>query len=177
MFTENVIEIDLYTNLRKQRFIVPTKYTDLEELYIYIPPPVGFSVALPLRFTNQRIGQRAWFLCRYCDRRVQRLYVHPFHRNDKHFPIACRRCHQLKYDSQYKKDILSKRWRLIQKMEKYRSQKRRLGYGSYPTQFGMRYRKYYQEYEALEPALIAEQRAQTARFNNQLAKIKAGLFA
>jgi hypothetical protein len=69
-----------------------------------------------------------------CQRRTSKLYVYG-HR------IACRKCLDLKYPSQHRKDPSSK-WDMDQhKIQRYEKQKRRLWYGDHPTQFGYRHRK------------------------------------
>lgn len=146
MFTDQVIEIDLYTNLRKQRFVTPDEsYATMEELWLHIPHPIGRSTSLPLRSTRQRYGLRMSFLCQYCKRRVQKLYVHPRHYNGTNYPIACRKCHQLSYASQYQKDDFSKLQLSQYKLARLEQQKRRYWYCDRPTQFGRRYQKLREE--------------------------------
>lgn len=138
MFTEQVIEIDLYTRLRQERSFV--RYGELEELLVLIPH-IGKSIVLPLTNTRQRYGRRMSFICRHCNHRVQKLYVQVWQFNTGRWAVACRRCHQLKYTSQYRKDQISKREASEYKLKRLESQKRRYWYGDEHTQFGVRYQK------------------------------------
>lgn len=144
MFLDQVVEVDLYTYLRKQRFTSPDEsYATMEDLWLYIPPPVGRSLFLPLKM--QQGNGRMSFVCAYCKRLVQKLYVHPGHYNGKDFPIACRKCHQLKYSCQYRKDDFHKLETSKYKLARLESQKRRYWYGDCRTQFGFRHQKLREE--------------------------------
>ncbi len=141
MFTDRVIEVDLYTRLRQERSFV--RYQDLEELVVLIPQ-IRRTVVLPLTSTRQRYGRRIWFLCHYCNRRVQKLYVQPWKVN-ANFPIACRNCHQFRYLSQYRKDAAGRREASQYKLDRLEKQKRRFWYGDKPTQFGRQHQKLKEE--------------------------------
>lgn len=141
MLTDQFIEIDLYARLRQEpRFMC---YDTLEELVVLIPH-LRRTVALPLASTQQRYGRRMWFLCRYCNHRVQKLYIQPRHFNAG-YPIACRKCHRFKYLSQYRKDAISRCDVSKYKLARLESQKRRYWYSDRPTQFGRRYQKLREE--------------------------------
>lgn len=143
MFLDQVIEIDLYTHLRRVRFIEASEsYQTMEDLFVLIPQ-LGRSVVLPLRPSIQGYGTRMAFQCQYCNRKVQKLYLHPGHYDytNKHYPIACRNCHKLKYVSQYRKGDFHKREVAEYKLKRLEGQKRRYWYGDNRTQFGKRWQK------------------------------------
>lgn len=140
MFTEPVIELDIYTYLRKEPSF--TRFDELEDLRVLIPT-AGKSVTLPLRSSVQRHGNRMHFICSYCNRQVQKLYVHPnrYDHQRQIWIVACRSCHGLKYSSQYEKDGYSKRCVAKYKLFRLEKQNRRYWHGDERTQFGKRYEK------------------------------------
>lgn len=94
MFTDEVVEIDLDTNLKKER------YDPGEQIYIFVPRPYGYSMFFNIRRVPSRFyGERRYFICRYCKKNKLKLYT--LKNVSEPGPIACRQCYGLKYDSQY----------------------------------------------------------------------------
>ena len=128
MLVTEVPEIDLYECLKYDRM----RNNGL--LRTYLPKPFRGYVYIQLCRTRVRYGWRIWFQAPCCHRRTSKLYVYGPR-------IACRKCVDLKYPSQYRKDPFS-RWDMAQhKIQRYEQQKRRLWNGDSPTQFGYRYKK------------------------------------
>ncbi len=134
MLISEALEIDLYESRKRY----PLLYRG--DVRVYVPFPLNKVVYLPLCTTKQRYGRRIWFICEYCNRKVKRLYVVPVYTTNAGI-IACRTCHGLKYDSQYRKDVVSRREMIERKLLRFHRQKRQLWYGEKHTQFGKRYFK------------------------------------
>ncbi len=137
----DVTEIDLYDCLLQDPF------RHFGQIRAYIPYPYNQTVYLSLSNTKQRYGRRTWFLCSHCGKRVSKLYVIGGN-------IACRHCFGLKYDSQYRKDPLSRMSVKERKLARYESQKRRFWYAGSLTQFGKRYYKHREDMEAINQEVI-----------------------
>lgn len=158
MFTEPVVEVDIYTYLRQQPKFV--RYDQLDDLYLFLPAPISRSVTLPIKCGPNYLGNRMYFRCNYCNRQVQKLYVH-LQRYDyarQSWLIACRSCNGLKYTSQYRKDKVSKREVAQYKLARLERQRRRYWYGDRRTQFGERYQKLREETKTFWEVLAEIQR-------------------
>ena len=122
------IEIDLYECMKYDRI------RNGGQIRAYIPPPYHQHVYLQLCRTQQWYGWRLWFLAKCCGRRTSKLYAYGVY-------LACRHCLELKYPSQYRKDMFGQSIMNIHKLNRLMKQKRRLWYGDKPTQFGRQYCK------------------------------------
>lgn len=146
----DAIEIDLYEWLKYDRI------RNLGQLRAFIPAPYNSIIYLQLASTRQRYGRRIWFLCA-CNRRTTKLYVFMGH-------LGCRHCLDLKYASQYSRDIVNRREMNERKMKRLEKQRRRLWYNLKPTQFGRQFYKLRDEEMKIAEAIRADLQASNAKF-------------
>jgi hypothetical protein len=134
-------EIDLYECL---------KYDQMRNngiLHMYFPHPYTGYMDVQLSRTKNRYGYSIWFQAPCCQRRTSKLYIYGGR-------IGCRKCHDLKYPSQYRKDAFSRSEMTKRKLQ--RLQKRRLWNGDSPTQFGHRYNKLIAEWDKQTVEMISQ---------------------
>ena len=148
----DVPEIDLFECLKYDQM------RNFGQLRTYLPHPYTGYQYIQLCRTQVRYGWRIWFQAPCCQRRTSKLYIYGTR-------IACRKCLDLKYPSQYRKDALSLSGMTDRKLLRLQKQKRRLGYGDYPTRFGVQYRKLRDERErqALEIIYDIQERSMKMR--------------
>lgn len=135
---------------------------NLGQLRTYLPHPYTGYVYIQLCRTRNRFGYRIWFQAPCCQRRTSKLYIYGKR-------IACRKCLNLKYASQNRKDVSSRSAMTQRKLERLHKQKRRLWYGNYPTRFGVQYQKLYEESEAQTMEVLSEIRGQRMKMEAELA--------
>jgi hypothetical protein len=132
MLITEIPEIDLYETM---------KYDQIRnngQIRAYLPQPYQSYVYVSLCRTKQRYGWRIWFLAPCCKRRTSKLYL--LGRS-----MGCRHCLELRYPSQYRKDVFNRSDMTERKLTRLKKQKRRLWYCDYPTQFGLQYQRLVQE--------------------------------
>ncbi len=134
MLVTEVPEIDLFECLKYDQM------RNLGQLRTYLPHPYKGYVYIQLCRSRVRYGWRIWFQAPCCQRRTTKLYIYGTR-------IACRQCLDLKYPSQYRKDAFGRSGMTHRKLVRLQKQKRRLGYGDYPTRFGVQYKKLMNESE------------------------------
>ena len=139
LFTEDIIEIDLDTNLRKER------YDPGEQIGIFVPTPYARTIYFTLRRRPARFrGERRYFICQHCKQNKLKLYTL---RCAEPAPIACRECYGLKYDSQYGSMLpFSKRSRIGLRLADV-ADNHLLEYDGRPTRYGKRVEKLRTQYE------------------------------
>lgn len=160
LLISNEIEIDLRDCLTHD----PFRFNG--EVRAYLPSPYNQHAYLPLAKTQQRFGQRTWFLCTSCNRKVGKLYA-------LGRLIACRHCHNLRYDSQYRKNPVSKRSTVIRRLETLQKHKRRLWYGDKPTQFGKRLHRLREDVDRLNKEVLEYYESEAEKDAVWLKKLKS----
>lgn len=152
----DVPEIDLYECLKYDQM------RNLGQLRTYLPHPHKGYVYIQLCQTRVRYGMRIWFQAPCCNRRTTKLYIYGTR-------IACRKCLDLKYPSQYRKDWSGRSAMTYRKLERLRKQRRRLGYGDGPTRFGVQFRKLRDESYGQSIELLNDMRTRRMKLDAQLA--------
>lgn len=139
LFTEDIIEIDLDTNLRKER------YDPGEQIGIFVPAPYAQTLFFTLKRRPARFrGERRYFICQNCKQSKLKLYTL---KRAVPAPIACRECYGLKYESQYGSMLpFSKRSRIGLRLANV-SDNHLLEYDGRPTRYGKRVEKLRTQYE------------------------------
>lgn len=156
MFMEQVIEIDLDKNLRKERC------DPGEQICIYVPFTYKQSMYFTLRRVRSRFGgERRYFVCRYCNKNKLKLYTLMHSRTPS--PIACRQCHGLKYDSQYGSQIPPVKLARIRSKMLPLFEDQLLIYGGRPTIYGKRIQKLAQKYDLMKPRALEWVKVQVQR--------------
>src|SRR5487761_1469667 len=113
-----VPEIDLYECLKYDQM------RNFGQLRTYLPHPYTGYEYIQLCRTKVRYGYRIWFQAPCCHRRTSKLYIYGRR-------IACRKCLDLKYPSQYRKGASGRLDMTYRKLQRLEKQKRRMGYGDY----------------------------------------------
>lgn len=150
-------EIDLFECLKYD------KMRNFGQLRTYLPKPYqGQYVYIQLCRTQVQQGWRPWFQAPCCQRRTSKLYICAGR-------IACRHCLDLKYASQYRKDASGKLGMTHRRLDRLQKQKRRLGYGDYPTRFGVQYRKLRDDKDRQMMEMLSEFRLQRMKMEAELA--------
>ncbi|HVC36565.1 MAG TPA: hypothetical protein VNE40_03975 [Candidatus Dormibacteraeota bacterium] len=129
-------------------------------LHTYFPPPYKGYMDVPLCRTKNRYGYSIWFQAPCCQRRTSKLYIYGNR-------IGCRKCHDLKYPSQYRKDASSMSNMTHRKLQ--RIQNRRLWHGETLTRFGVQYQKLQAESEAQTKEMLNDMRTQRMKLEGLLA--------
>ena len=149
-------EIDLFECL---------KYDQMRNngiLHTYLPPPYTGYVDVQLCQTRVRYGRRIWFQAPCCHRRTSKLYICGG-------LIKCRQCLNLKYPSQYRKDSFGRSDMTHRKLQRLQKQKRRLGYGDYPTRFGVQYKNLMNESKIQAMEVLSDVRVQHMKVEAMIA--------
>ena len=129
-------------------------------LHTYFPPPYKGYMDIRLCRTKVRYGWRIWFIAPCCQRRTSKLYIYGGR-------VGCRKCHDLKYASQYRKDASSRSRMTDRKLQ--RIQNRRLWHGESLTRFGEQYQKLQAESEAQTEEMLNDMRIRHMELDAQLA--------
>ena len=129
-------------------------------LHAYFPPPYKGYMDVQLCRTKNRCGYTIWFQAPCCQRRTSKLYIYGNR-------IGCRKCHNLKYASQYRKDASSRSRMTDRKLQ--RLQNRRLWHGESLTRFGEQYQKLQAESEAQTKEMLNDMRIRHMELDAQLA--------
>jgi hypothetical protein len=147
-------EIDLYECL---------KYDQMRNngiLHMYFPHPYTGYMDVQLSRTKNRYGYSIWFQAPCCQRRTSKLYIYGNR-------IGCRKCHDLKYPSQYRKDASSRSNMTHRKLQ--RLQNRRLWHGNSLTRYGVQYEKLQAESEAQTKEMVSDVRMQHMKMEAEMA--------
>ncbi len=158
LFTEDIIEIDLDTNLRKER------YDPGEQIGIFVPAPYARTIFFTLRRRPARFrGERRYFICQHCKQSKLKLYTL---KRAEPAPIACRECYGLKYESQYGSMLpFSKQSRVGARLLKV-ANNHLLEYDQKPTRYGRRAERLEEQYHELRQETDAWFAKQHARIEH-----------
>lgn len=121
-YISEAVEIDLYECLKHDPYRTGGKVRTHGQ---YGP------FYIPLTRTRVRYGYRLWFMCPGCQRRTTKMYLY-------YKSLGCRKCLDLKYETQYDKRPIVKYEAAIRRLLRYEKQNRRVTYDGTPTQFGER---------------------------------------
>lgn len=147
-------EIDLYECLKHDQM------RNNGILHTYFPHPYTGYMDVHLSRTKNRYGYSIWFQAPCCQRRTSKLYIYGGR-------IGCRKCHNLKYPSQYHKDASSRSRMTDRKLQ--RLQNRRLWHGESMTRFGEQYKKLRAESEAQTMEMLNDMQIKRMKLEARLA--------